>query len=79
MTGTWVFYLLNGGLVAGPSPGSIFAYGINAKGSFLATIAGVTAGTIVTFVITSLILKMERTSKQKVKMASLNQPEPSRQ
>ncbi len=30
------------------------------KGSFLATIAGVTAGTIVTFVITSLILKMEK-------------------
>ena len=61
MTGTWVFYLLNGGLVAGPSPGSIFAYlALTPKGSFLATIAGVTAGTIVTFVITSLILKMEK-------------------
>jgi PTS system mannitol-specific IIC component len=43
MTGTWVFYLLNGGLVAGLSPGSIFAYlALTPKGSFLATIAGVT-------------------------------------
>ncbi len=56
-----LFHLLDGGLVAGPSPGSIFAYlALTPKGSFLATIAGVTAGTIVTFVITSLILKMEK-------------------
>ena len=61
MSGTWVFNLLGGGLVAGPSPGSIFAYlALTPKGSFLATIAGVTAGTVVTFIITSLILKMER-------------------
>ncbi|HEF0063540.1 MULTISPECIES: PTS mannitol transporter subunit IICB [Citrobacter] len=61
MTGTWVFHLLDGGLVAGPSPGSIFAYlALTPKGSFLATIAGVTAGTVVTFVITSVILKMEK-------------------
>lgn len=26
MSGTWMFNLLDGGLVAGPSPGSIFAY-----------------------------------------------------
>ncbi|QMI03972.1 PTS mannitol transporter subunit IICB [Citrobacter sp. RHB25-C09] len=61
MSGTWVFNLLNGGLVAGPSPGSIFAYlALTPKGSFLATIAGVTAGTLVTFIITGLILKMEK-------------------
>lgn len=51
-----------GGLVAGPSPGSIFAYlALTPKGSFLATIAGVTVGTLVSFAITSLILKMEKT------------------
>ncbi len=34
MTGTWVFNLLGGGLVAGPSPGSIFAYlALTPKGS----------------------------------------------
>lgn len=61
MTGTWVFNLLGGGLVAGPSPGSIFAYlALTPKGSFLATIAGVTAGTLVTFIVTSIILKMEK-------------------
>lgn len=38
-----MFNLLDGGLVAGPSPGSIFAYAaLTPKGSFLATIAGVT-------------------------------------
>ena len=64
MSGTWVFNLLGGGLVAGPSPGSIFAYlALTPKGAFLATIAGVTAGTLVTFVITSFILKMEKNSE----------------
>ncbi|TGD49397.1 PTS mannitol transporter subunit IIBC, partial [Salmonella enterica subsp. enterica serovar Poona] len=64
MSGTWVFNLLDGGLVAGPSPGSIFAYlALTPKGSFLATIAGVTAGTAVTFIITAFILKMEKSSE----------------
>lgn len=61
MTGTWIFNLLGGGLVAGPSPGSIFAYlALTPKGSFIATIAGVTAGALVTFIITSFILKMDK-------------------
>lgn len=35
MSGTWMFNLLDGGLVAGPSPGSIFAYlALTPKGSF---------------------------------------------
>ncbi|MGK9175452.1 PTS mannitol transporter subunit IICB [Yokenella regensburgei] len=64
MSGTWVFNLLGGGLVAGPSPGSIFAYlALTPKGCFLATIAGVTAGTLITFLITSFILKMEKNSE----------------
>lgn len=45
-----------------PKSGSIFAYlALTPKGSFLATIAGVTVGTLVSFAITSLILKMEKT------------------
>ncbi|WP_318371784.1 PTS mannitol transporter subunit IICB [Enterobacter sp.] len=61
MSGTWVFNLLDGGLVAGPSPGSIFAYlALTPKGAFLATLAGVTTGTLVSFAITSFILKMEK-------------------
>ena len=61
MSGTWIFNMLGGGLVAGPSPGSIFAYlALTPKGAFLATIAGVTAGTLVSFAVTSLILKMDK-------------------
>lgn len=64
MSGTWMFNLLDGGLVAGPSPGSIFAYlALTPKGSFLATIAGVSMGAVVTFVVTSIILKMEKTAE----------------
>ncbi|VYT71978.1 PTS mannitol transporter subunit IICB [Metakosakonia massiliensis] len=63
MSGTFVFNLLDGGLVAGPSPGSIFAYlALTPKGSFIATIAGVSIGTLVSFVITSFILKLEKNS-----------------
>ncbi|MCL8195533.1 PTS mannitol transporter subunit IICB [Enterobacter hormaechei] len=61
MSGRWIFNMLGGGLVAGPSPGSIFAYlALTPKGAFLATIAGVTAGTLVSFAVTSLILKMDK-------------------
>ncbi|MFA1646734.1 MAG: PTS transporter subunit EIIC, partial [Enterobacteriaceae bacterium] len=61
MAGTWTFNVLGGGLVAGPSPGSIFAYlALTPKGSFIATLAGVAVGTLVTFAVTSLILKMEK-------------------
>ncbi len=60
-----MFNLLDGGLVAGPSPGSIFAYGTDAERLVPATIAGVTVGTTVSFAITSLILKMEKTVETK--------------
>lgn len=64
MSGIYTFNLLGGGLVAGPSPGSIFAYlALTPRGSFFATIAGVTVATVVSFVITSLILKMDRSKE----------------
>ena len=64
MSGTWVFNLLGGGLVAGPSPGSIFAYlALTPKGAFLATIAGVTAGTLVTFAVAAFILKLDKNNE----------------
>lgn len=75
MSGTRMFNLLDGGLVAGPSPGSIFAYlALTPKGSFTATIAGVTVGTPVSFAITSLILKMEKRWKRRAKMSLPSQP-----
>lgn len=64
MSGIYTFNLLGGGLVAGPSPGSIFAYlALTPRGSFFATIAGVTVATVVSFVITSFILKMDRSKE----------------
>ncbi|MGY5612409.1 PTS mannitol transporter subunit IICB [Vibrio brasiliensis] len=60
-TGIATFNLLDAGLVAGPSPGSIFSYlALTPKGSFIATIAGVTTATIVSFLVASAILKMSR-------------------
>ena len=60
-TGIATFNLLDGGLVAGPSPGSIFSYlALTPKGSFFATIAGVTTATIVSFLVASAILKVSK-------------------
>lgn len=61
MTGIYVFELLGAGLVDGPSPGSIFAYlALTPRGGFIGTIAGVAAGTVVSFLIASFILKTEK-------------------
>lgn len=62
-SGTATFSLFNVGLVAGPSPGSIFSYlALTPRGNFVGVIAGVLVGTVVSFLVTSFILKM---SKQK--------------
>lgn len=60
-TGIATFNLLDAGLVAGPSPGSIFSYlALTPKGGFLATIAGVTTATIASFIVASAILKVSK-------------------
>ena len=56
--GIMTFNMFNVGLVAGPSPGSIFAYlALTPKGNFLGVIAGVFVATLVSFLVTSFILK----------------------
>lgn len=56
--GIITFSLFDTGLVAGPSPGSIFAYlALTPKGNFLAVISGVLVAAAVSFLITSFILK----------------------
>lgn len=61
MTGIYVFELFGAGLVAGPSPGSIFAYlALTPRGGFIGTCAGVLAGTLVSFVVAAVILKLDR-------------------
>lgn len=56
--GVFTLLLFNGGLVAAPSPGSIFAIAAMApRGGFLAVMAGVLVATTVSFLIASVILK----------------------
>lgn len=58
VAGTFTFSILDAGLVATPSPGSIIAYfAMTPKGGYLGMIAGVLAATIVSFVIASIFLK----------------------
>ena len=53
------FVLLHAGLVATPSPGSIFAYlAVIPKGSHVAVLSGVFVGTVASFLVGSVILKM---------------------
>ncbi len=62
MAGIITFQVFNAGLVAGPSPGSIFAYlMLTPKGNFFGVIAGVLVATVVTFFITAFILKVDKT------------------
>ncbi|GAA3413048.1 PTS mannitol transporter subunit IICB [Paenibacillus hodogayensis] len=62
VTGTFTFSLFQAGLVASPSPGSIFAYMAMApKGGMLSIFTGVISATIASFLVAALLLK---TSKQ---------------
>lgn len=53
------FTILNAGLVASPSPGSIFAYlAVTPKGQHFAVLSGVLIGAVASFLVGSLILKL---------------------
>ncbi|MBA4549657.1 PTS mannitol transporter subunit IICB [Thermoactinomyces intermedius] len=61
-TGVFTFLMTDAGLIAVPSPGSIFTLmAMTPKGHYVGVLAGVIAATLVSFLIASLILK---TSKQ---------------
>lgn len=62
-SGIFTFSIFKVGLVAGPSPGSIFSYLVlTPKGSFIGVIAGVIVSTIVSFLVASFILKLSKKS-----------------
>lgn len=70
MAGVFTFTLLGAGLVAPPSPGSIFALSAMApRGGLLPVWAGVIAATVVSFVIASALLKMGGQSEEEGEMA----------
>lgn len=61
MSGIITFQFFGAGLVAGPSPGSIFAYlALTPKGKFIGVMAGVLVAAAVSFVINSFFLKVSK-------------------
>ncbi|WP_410628323.1 PTS mannitol transporter subunit IICB [Amycolatopsis sp. cmx-8-4] len=63
MAGIATFSAFDVGLVAGPSPGSIFSYlALTPPGNHLGIISGVLVAAVVSFLVTSLILKMTKKS-----------------
>lgn len=63
--GTFTFQLLNAGLRAAASPGSIFAIlAMTARGSFFGVIMGVIVGAVVSFFIAAAILKTDRSEEK---------------
>ncbi|PYZ93979.1 PTS mannitol transporter subunit IIBC [Salipaludibacillus keqinensis] len=63
MSGIATIQLFDAGLVAGPSPGSIFAYlALTPRGSFTGIVLGVIVATVVSFIVTSIILKLDKKS-----------------
>ncbi|MFF0830811.1 PTS mannitol transporter subunit IICB [Brevibacillus sp. NPDC003359] len=65
MAGVFTFTLLGAGLVAPPSPGSIFALiAMAPRGGLLPVLAGVLAATVVSFLIASALLKMSAKTDQ---------------
>jgi len=71
VAGSFTFNILGAGLVASPSPGSIFAIiAMSPRGGLFSVLAGVLVSTIVAFVIAALILKTSRDSELDLEEAS---------
>ncbi|KGT93007.1 PTS system mannitol-specific transporter subunit IIBC [Erwinia typographi] len=63
--GIEVFSLMHAGLVAGATPGSIFAFmALTPPGKFLATLSGIGSAAIVTFIGASIVLKFDRSTEE---------------
>lgn len=65
MSGVFTFQMLNAGLVAVPSPGSIFALiAMAPKGGLLPVIAGVAISTVISFVVSAVFLKTSASTEE---------------
>jgi PTS system mannitol-specific IIC component len=65
VVGTFTFQLFGAGLVATPSPGSIFAYiAMTPKGGLLPVLSGVVTAAIASFLVASLILKTSKNTDE---------------
>ncbi|WP_413377353.1 PTS mannitol transporter subunit IICB [Alkalihalobacillus sp. 1P02AB] len=71
MSGVFTFSLLNAGLVATPSPGSIIALmAMTPRGEYFAVLAGVIVATAVSFLIASIILKTGKQEEEDLSSAA---------
>ncbi len=71
MSGVFTFGILNAGLIAAASPGSIFALMImTPRGGYLGVIAGVVVATLVSFLVASFILKRSSDSGEELEEAA---------
>ena len=75
-TGVLVFDLLNVGLVATPSPGSIFALAaMTPKGNFIGMFLGVIASTAVSFLVAAFFLRKSDASEDEFAAAEMHMAE----
>ncbi|SEN65850.1 PTS mannitol transporter subunit IICB [Lihuaxuella thermophila] len=71
MSGVFIFQTLNAGLVAVPSPGSIFALiAMAPKGVQLPVLAGVAVSTVVSFLISALFLRTRQVDEKDMAKAT---------
>jgi PTS system mannitol-specific IIC component len=65
VVGTYTFMLFGAGLVAAPSPGSIFAYiAMSPKGGLLPVLSGVLTASIASFLVASVLLKTTKKTEE---------------
>ncbi|MBF0441345.1 MAG: PTS mannitol transporter subunit IICBA [Oligoflexales bacterium] len=71
MSGVFTFGAMNAGLMATPSPGSIFALlAMTPKGGYLAVLSGVSVSAMVSFAIASIIIKRSAGSMDESNLAT---------
>lgn len=76
ISGVFTFNLFNAGLVAAPSPGSIFALlAMTPKGNYVGVLAGVLVATAVSFAVASLILKTSKATDEDLSSAAAKMEE----
>ena len=76
VSGVFTFNLFNAGLVAAPSPGSIFALiAMTPKGNYLGVLAGVLVATAVSFAVAALILKTSKATDEDLTSATAKMEE----
>ena len=74
--GVFTLHLLDGGLIAPASPGSIFAIlAMTPKGAYFANIAAVVVATAVSFVISSIFIKASKGEETSLEEAQANMKE----